>query len=385
MKKRHDLFIPGLFLLWRAGLFTAAYFSLKIFHFQPRFPYSEALLIPSRLPGFLWSFANFDGVHYLTISMHGYAAQYTQVFFPFFPFLIGLFSRIFTHVSPIVIGISLSSIFFYISLLVFYRLLKLDDVKNIRWAIVFLATFPTSFYFGSLYTESLFLLLVISSFYFSRKNKWWLASFLGALASVTRLTGVFLLPALLVEWLLQKKIPSSKFIHLIKEAVKCPALYIVPLGLLLYMAYLQIAFGDALYFWHAQPVFGAERSGSGIVLLPQVFYRYFKILKTVRFGSEVFLISFLECFFTVGSILCLIGAHFKNIRLSYLIFSWFSILIPTLSGTFSSMPRYVLMAFPIYLYFSSVKSTILKIVILTVSAILLIVLTSLFARGHWVA
>src|SRR3989338_325940 len=384
MKNRSNLIILSIFLIWRTALFVISFISLKYFPFQPRFPYSDIFLIPSGFPKFLWSFANFDGVHYLTIINHGYSAQYTQVFFPFYPYLIRIISSTFYYVSPIVVGIGLSNIFFLLSLFLFNKLINLDNIKNAFWAIIFLISFPTSFYFGSFYTESLFFLLVLSSFYFARKNKWLAASFLGTLASMTRLNGIFLLPSLLVEWLLQKKVPQTKISNLMKEALKCPALYIVPLGLLIYMAYLQLTFHDALYFWHAQPVFGAERSGSQIVLLHQVFYRYYKILTTVQFGSEVFFISFLECFFTIVSILCLIGAYRKKIRLSYLVFSVFSILIPTLTGTLSSMPRYVLLAFPIYVYLSSIKSALLKMIIIALSLILLTVLTSLFARGHWV-
>src|SRR3989344_5653397 len=295
-------FIFHFFIVWRIFLFLAAYTGSFILPFQPRFPYADTLLIPSGLPAWLWSFANFDGVHYLTISRYGYSAQFTQVFFPLYPLLLGLVNKI---------------LFF----------------------------FPLSLYFGSLYTESLFLLLLLSAFYFARRRHWLAASVVAALAGSTRLVGVFLLPALLWEWDLQS---NNKKVSLLLSVTRSPVTYVVPLGLLVYMVYLQINFGDPIYFWHAQPVFGAERSGSSIVLLPQVLWRYLKIFKTVPKNSLTFWIPFTELVSFFLAAVFLIIAHLKKIRFSYLLFSWPALIVPSLTGTLSSMPRYVLILFPIF-------------------------------------
>ena len=365
------------FLIWRTCLFLVAWFGEKLLTFNPRFPYTDVFLIPSGLPHWLWSFANFDGVHYLTIAKSGYAAQYTQVFFPLYPLLISVVHRILPLVNPIVIGLFVSNSFFLLTIFILYKLFSLDyDRKTIKWIMLFLIFFPTSFFFGSIYTESLFLFLTVCSFYAARKKRWWLAGICGGLASATRLTGIFLLPALLWEWhknKIKNKILSS------------PILYLVPLGLVSYMIYLQFKFGDWLYFWHAQPVFGAERSGSGIILLPQVIWRYLKILFYVPLTSEMFWISFLEVLFTLFSIILLVIAHLKKVRVSYLIFSWLAIIIPPLTGTFSSMPRYILVAFPIFISLGLIHNKYYKIILLAVFCLLLSALTILFTGGHWVS
>ena len=151
------------------------------------------------------------------------------------------------------------------------------------------------------------------------------------------------------------------------------------------MVYLKVYFGDALYFWHAQPVFGAGRSGSSIILLPQVVYRYFKIFADISVTSEVFWITFLEFFLTVLTILLLIYAHRRKMPLSWLILAWPAILLPTLTGTFSSMPRYVLLALPIYLGLASIPNLKVRSLVLFISLLLQLVLTMLFTSGHWVA
>ena len=53
-------FTLGIFLIWRIGLFFIAAIGEKILSFSPSFPYSDIYLIPSGLPHWLWSFANFD-------------------------------------------------------------------------------------------------------------------------------------------------------------------------------------------------------------------------------------------------------------------------------------------------------------------------------------
>ncbi|EKE13917.1 MAG: hypothetical protein ACD_12C00753G0001, partial [uncultured bacterium] len=194
-------FIAGVLLIWRSLLFLFSFLGGVLLAFKPTFPYSDIYLISSGLPDWVWSFANFDGVHYLTIAKNGYSAQFTQVFFPLFPIIINILHRIFPIINPIIIGLFISNLFFLFTCLVFYKLLKLDYKNDVvRWGIIFLCFLPTSFFYGSLYTESLFLFLIIAAFYAARKKFWWLAGALGGLASATRFVGIFLLPALLWEW-----------------------------------------------------------------------------------------------------------------------------------------------------------------------------------------
>lgn len=386
-------FISSIFFIWRVLLWLIAWWGEKLIRFEPRFPYSDVYLLTSGLPKWLWSFANFDGVHYLTIEQKGYSAQFTQVFFPLYPYLIATINSLLPYLSPIVTGLFISNILFLFSLVVFYKLLKLDyNKKKISWTIIFLLFFPTSFFFGSYYTESLFIFLVFFSFYAARKKRWWWAGILGGLASATRLVGIFLLPALLWEWRKEKlKAKSSKLkakVRILRATyyiLHSPILYLVPLGLLSYMLYLQFAFGDWLYIWHVQPVFGAQRSGQSIILLPQVIWRYLKIIFTVPVLTESFWISSTELVFSILAICLLIVGHYKRIRISYLIFSWPAVLMPTLTGTFSSMPRYILVAFPIYIVLGMIQHKLLKIFLLFLNIILLIIYTMLFTAGRWVA
>lgn len=353
-----------LFLIWRTALYLAAYLSPKVLPvFANRFPYVD-LLKESGLPHFIWAFGNFDGVHYLRIAQDGYAYQFTQVFFPLYPILIYLGSLVTDNL--LIWALLISNIAFLTALIIMNKLVtKLYDQKIALWSIIFLLTFPTSFFFGSVYTEGVFFLIIISSFYLAEKNRVIIASILGSFASATRLIGLFLAPALA------------------QERKNLLPLLVVPLGFLAYVIYLKIEFDNPLYFLTAQSIFGQERATQTIVFLPQVFYRYIKILTTT--SGLPFINASFELVTTIFALVVLLVAYFKKMKKSYLLFSFLAIITPTLTGTLISMPRYVLIAFPIYITLAQIKSLPVKILIALVSIVLLFAVTIMFAQGYWVA
>jgi len=80
-------------------------------------------------------------------------------------------------------------------------------------------------------------------------------------------------------------------------------------------------------------------------------------------------------------------AFFKT-RLSYAVFMFCAYIIPTLSGSFSSFPRYALVLFPgfivLAIYLSRVPS-IFRILVYTLLGITLVIAETLFVRGYWVS
>ncbi len=152
------------------------------------------------------------------------------------------------------------------------------------------------------------------------------------------------------------------------------------------MYYLYREFSDPLYFFHVQSEFGGGIRQETVILYPQVVWRYIKILLTARpFDLKYF--SYVQEFVTgtIGLILLLYSV--TKTRLSYIIFSLLAFLLPTLTGTFSSMPRYILVCFPIFILLSiwSEKSKIFRYTWFTISGILLLLNTVLFIQGYWVA
>jgi len=367
------LFIFSAFLAWRIWLQVFLWLGFSVL------PLKEILARPG-----LWAWANFEGEHYLAIAQHGYA-NLEQAFFPLFPWLIRVFVYPFREnpFALLISGLTISHLAFLTALFLFYKLIKLDfDEKVAQLAILFLLIFPTSFFFGAVYTESLFLVLILGSFYAARKKNWWVAGILGAFASATSFLGIFLLPALLWEWWEQRstenlRLKTQDFFELIP-------ILLIPLGLLFYMRFLASFYQDPLMFIHVQPAFGTQGSADKLILLYQVFWRYLKMIVSTRWDPLYFTV-WLELLTTTGFGALLVYAQLKKIRLSYLIFAFLAFLVPTLTGTFSSMPRYVLVLFPGFITLALIKNKIFRSLYIFVCCLLLAIATIFFTRGYWIA
>lgn len=366
-----------LLIIWKVLLFFAAIWSYEVFPL-----YSLNYLgggfnnYVSKYYIFPW--ANFDGEHFVSIAYFGYQ-ELQQAFFPLYPKLIALGMYFYgrTLETGARVGYFISAVSFPIALIFFYKLVKLDYSKKFALGVVsILLLYPASFYFNAIYSESLFLMLITLSFYFFRKEKYFWASFFGFFASLTRVFGVLLFISFLIEIFLFK-IPVKKVFWI----------FLIPAGLGLYMIYLQQSIGDPLAFYNLQLVVG-EQHQRGVVLFPQVVYRYLKMFFSMDFLTPFATTIFFE--FAAGLIffmLPIIG-YFKKVRLSYLFFAFFGYLLPTVQGSFSSLPRYVMVLFPSFIIIGLLIKQLpgwFRIILCLLSAMLLVIESAFFLRGYWVA
>ena len=349
--------------------------AIKYIPFKGSFPYWETILA-DRGPDWLWFWGNFDGVHYLNIAKINYQYGLTQAFFPLYPVLIKIVNFIINNSLWSALIISHLSFIGFIYL--FIKLGRFDfKSKSVKWASILLLLFPTSFFFFGVYTESLFLLLTAACFYYSRQKKFLLASILAGLASATRLIGIFLLPVILWEYYQSVKKPRLTKLTLIS--------LISSSGLLVYLAYLQKHFNDFLIFINSQPGFGAGRQVDKLIMIYQVIFRYIKMLTTVSPQNEIYPVLAFELLASMAFIGLIIYAFIKKLRLSYLIFIIPALLLPTLTGSFSSMPRYALAAFPLFYLLGNLKSKYKKASLAVAFALILTWAFIRFARGYWLA
>ena len=77
-------------------------------------------------------------------------------------------------------------------------LLEFKNKQSAFLAILFFNLFPTSYFTNSIYSESLFLLLTITCFYYLRKENFILVAILASGAILTRNVGLVLIPLFLV-------------------------------------------------------------------------------------------------------------------------------------------------------------------------------------------
>ena len=161
---------------------------------------------PVGFHGWLEIWNHWDGPHYLDIARDGYVTQGDQrnwiVFYPLYPWAIRLFTLVLRN--PLLSAFVVSALASVVAGLLLSRLTELDFDRAVsRSAVWFMFIFPTSYFFHIGYTESLFLALALGSFLAARRRAWWLAGVVGALACLTRVNGLVLIPALACEAFLQ--------------------------------------------------------------------------------------------------------------------------------------------------------------------------------------
>lgn len=358
-------FIAVVFFVWRLLISAGELIGWVFVPFKSSFPYIDSILQASKLPQWLWQWANFDGVHYLGIVAHSYQGYGVQVFFPFYPIVARAVGLIVP--SNLLSALLVSHVAIFAAAGILYRLTTKTFDKNIaRWTILFLFFFPTSFFFGAVYTESLFLLLILLAF----ETKGWWSGVFGLLAGGTRLVGAFVAPARILLF------PRNWWSVFSLGGVGA------------FMLYLWWRFTDPLIFLTAQNAFRNNRADTLTALVNpfQVMFRYLNIFVTADPSHFDFWVAVLEFFaFLLGAgILAWLWLKQKRLR-SYLIFAWLALLLPTLSGTLSSMPRYLLIIFPIFIGLAQIRNKPIKYGVLGVFIVLLILLTCLFTRGYFIA
>ncbi len=359
--------IIALYALWLLLLFAVIAAAIARLPYVPTFPYHSDWL-PEYGERWITTFAHFDGVHYLTIIRNGYVGTgLIQAFFPFYPLLVKVVSL--SLLNPIIVGVIIS----VLSTLIAVHFLNKLYPKFSKRILLLLFSFPTAFYLIMLYTEGLFLLLSIGSYYFAKKNNWILGSLIGFLTGLTRLQGVLVTILLLVEARKQNL------------GWKNYVLALSPLfGLSLYMAYLWITFGDPLLFVTVQDDFGAQRASGMLIPILTPLVRYVRILVTVPFWSHAYYIAVQELLFTLGGT-WLAYRLMRKKEYSFALYSASSILLPTLTGSLSSMPRYVLVIFPLLIELTRTLKGKWFYMVVLIFAILQIINLMLFTQGKWVA
>jgi hypothetical protein len=373
-----------IFLVWRVALFGMGLIAPLFLPYRQDFGYtSYSYYLENPLIGWQTSiepWANFDGVHYLHIAQRGYIDEWR--FFPLLPLLIHIVS--FGNPNTVlVLGFLLTQLIAFFALYWLYRLLQLDfSEKTAFKTIICLLLFPMSFFLGSIYTEGLFLLLSATALYAARKKRWGVAVLLAALASATRIMGVVLVPTLLIELWLQHQTTLKKFI--IEKWQMILMLSGGVLGLAVYSFFVHQQTGDSLLFLKAHTFLGNSRS-AGLVFPLQTCFRYLKILLTLSPWLYEWWVALLESGTYLIASLFLLWGWFQPIRKSYWWFAFIGYIIPSLSGTFTGLPRYMLILFPLFLPLAMAKPKWILVTYLLAAIPWLLIFTALFTRGYFIS
>jgi hypothetical protein len=192
---------------------------------------------------------------YLDIAEHGYThlkynsvdpkKQYNWGFFPFWPIVVWAGSLLLGG-RILLSGVLLANLLSLAAIPLLYKLFRLDWSPGIAFASVFaLLCWPGAYHLMRPGNESLYLLLLVGSFYAARRERWWIAGPLAGLAAVTRPFGFLLLPAL--AYLFYRQWRQGKV-----KPVKALSLVAIPAALAIYLGYMRSITGDAFVYFHVQ-------------------------------------------------------------------------------------------------------------------------------------
>lgn len=282
-----------------------------------------------------------DATGYMTIADHGYVndlipEKYNLVFYPLYPMIVHFFK---TMGLPVLIaGMFVSLVAFCISAILLYKLVERESNNTqLAWDCTKVLTiFPFSFYFAMPYTESVFLLMTLSCFWFLRDGKWLLAGLFAALAGFTRNQGILLAVPFVVEIALRWR---NDQLHTPWRAGL--GLLLVPCGFLAYLAVNQSVAGHWFQFLIYQKLNWSQSFGFMPSNIAGAFYHLQNADIHLALGTWL---PTIICYFAAIGVLLMSS---RAMPLPYLAYSAIYLLISYSPTWLLSGPRYLLTLFPL--------------------------------------
>jgi len=342
------------------------------------FGYVAYVTITDSFPDSIISIWNiWDTPHYLKIAKYGYSSSLVEemyfmiVFFPLYPFLIKVFT--FVLQNNLLSALIVSNVAYIFAVFYLYKLVLLDfEKEDALRSIIYFSIFPTAYFLHAAYTESLFLALTIACFYYARNKRWAVAGILGMLTTMTRITGIILLPVLLFEYLYQRQYKKEK---IGKDILW---IFVIGLGFVVYLSLNYITYGDPLKFLEIQ-------AGHWFMHLSfptkGFFYSWGSI--SWRTPADSIQLGWIQITFALLSLILIIYSFFR-VRLSYSLYALATWLIVTSTSYWISIPRYMLTLFPIFIILAILgRRKEINYLIIFLSLIFYALFLSLLVRFKW--
>lgn len=342
-----------------------------------------------------------DGNWYNSIIRDGYFLDYSRdtasniPFFPGFPILTEALARA-THIHPIYIGLALNVLLttfcvyfiFQITALLARQMGENKRVIDVapRLAVVLFLTFPSSLFLAAFYAEALLIFGISGAIYFALRNRLIVAAVFAGIACSTKSIGVAVLPAILiihyqqharrlVDWQVLK---NNIGLYTITSMVGLS-------GILAYMLYLYIGFGDPLLFSSLQKLWLREFRIDFLVPLWEIYYRN-TFVPSYYEGTFNYLITLIAMY---GPIFAIIASFIfaKKYRLYWLVpLVLITILPPASTVILQSMNRYIFVFVPLFALFAIIlarqRHNLLTYGIVACMSIVLVYATAGFLLGN---
>jgi hypothetical protein len=366
-----------LLVLWRSALFAVDFVGASMTAERPYNRNANYRAFPGHY--FLDGWARWDSGWYKRIAERGYFVEGPEsavVFFPAFPYAARIVGMPFG--SHWIGGLVVSHVCLIVALYFLHALASLFlDEQRARLALVFLLSFPGSFFFSAYLSESMFLAAAVAGTYFYLKRAFLTAGILGLWATLTRSTGIVLFAALALDY--------AHAVWRGREVFSRRSLFLllIPLGIPLFMLVLYVQVGNPLALIEHQSAGWGRRMAFPLTPLWNAFasvdYRFPRApegFNTVTFLEGIFSASFLLV------PLLMIG----RLPVALWSFALLAILLPLSSGNVASMIRYASVVFPFPIWLADVTGDhpLAQWFLVYLFAMLLAIFNLRFMNWYWI-
>jgi Gpi18-like mannosyltransferase len=321
-----------------------------------------------------------DSSWYMRIAEEGYrftpGEQSSVAFFPVYPLAIRAVELLGPNVYQA--GVLVTLLCGPLALMLFLRWarFRVEEPLALQAALL-LALYPFTFFlYGVMYSDALFLLLVVGAFLLLEKGHLGPAVLLGVVATAARPVAPAVVLGLLARRLEWKR----------ERGERWTALDFLPvlsaLGFVLYMLYLDQRFDAPFAFVEAQAAWGQEQGWRSWLKLS-----WFKTVFSPDSNRETIVRLCIHAALTLGA-LALVWPTFKRLGWGYGVYCAVLVGIPTVSTKdFMGMGRYLISAFPLFLTLALLlrEHPRVRHGLLAVGAVSLVFLTAAFALDHYIS
>ena len=299
-------------------------------------------------------------------------------FFPVYPLLMRYVGRAFGRRSGDLYlgGIVVSWVAFVLAMVVMFSLARLDlPRRRAERAVLLTAIFPFAFFYGVVYTEAVFLLFTVASFYCFRTRRWVLGGVCGGLATATRVNGVLMLPSL--AWIAWRSAePTAR-----DRALAIGGLLLVPCGIGAYSLYIYHLSGSPLewaatisrwgYYPGSAPTAGVTRLAYHLLTHPYAYLAGDRLAPYDTLNG-------------LTALLFVVAVPFVWWRCGAAC-GWFmaaNLWLPLSAGQYEGLGRYCAVLFPFFIWLASLRSRAVLMAALVLSAMLYTLCLALFTTIH---
>lgn len=303
-----------------------------------------------------------DSIWYARIAQHGYTYSTQHVssiaFYPLYPLLIKLVSLPLGNVY--VAGMLISTACLFVAVALFYKWLAVKGYPDrALWATLLLLSFPWAMFFAAMYTESLYLALVLGTFLAAERNRYGWAAICAFLIALTRPTGILVVPCLAVLfWRRGDRSWRASVAALSGIA-----------GVVVFAVYQVYAFGTPLASEKAATVPPWSR-GVG------------QALSDLQLHARAGLPSwYLGLMLAVGILMLLpVPLVCRRLGPAYALLAVLMIILPAASGLIS-IERYAVVDFPVFAALATLRSRLVRFGFVECGTLFLLFFTAAFAAG----